>query len=107
MRWAIGVVTLSVCLAVIAGSQVRAASVVPSTSLTTWAPGVRGIPTRTTVCATVDAASLGNGRDEASGVIQAAINSCPVGQVVQLSAGTFRVDNYVLINKGITLRGAG
>jgi hypothetical protein len=59
------------------------------------------------VCATVNAATFGNGRDEASGAIQAAINACPVAQVVQLSAGTFTVNNYILINKGITLRGAG
>jgi hypothetical protein len=41
--------------------------------------------------------------------IQAAIDNCPPGQVVQLSAGTFLVNsgNYLLINKGITLRGAG
>ena len=34
-------------------------------------------------------------------------NACPVGEVVQLSAGTFTVNNHILINKGITLRGAG
>jgi hypothetical protein len=41
--------------------------------------------------------------------IQAAINACPPGRVVQLAAGTFIVNsgNFVLINKGITLRGAG
>jgi hypothetical protein len=41
--------------------------------------------------------------------IQAAINICPAGQVVQLAAGTFIINsgNFLLINKGITLRGAG
>src|SRR5262249_14207921 len=41
--------------------------------------------------------------------IQSAINSCPAGQVVSLSAGTFTISegSYVLINKGITVRGAG
>src|SRR5262249_54168501 len=36
-------------------------------------------------------------------------NTCPVGQVVQLAAGTFIINsgNFLLINKGITLRGAG
>ena len=77
------------------------------TSLTTWAPGVRGIPTRTRVCATVNAATYGNGRDEASGGIQAAINGCPEGEVVQLSAGEFTLNNHIRIGKGITLRGAG
>ena len=49
---------------------------------------------------------LRNGRDDASAGIQAAINACPVGQVVQLSAGLFTVNNHVRIGKGITLRGA-
>ena len=48
------------------------------------------------------------GRD-ATATIQGAIDACPAGQVVQLSAGTFTINggNYLLINKGITLRGAG
>ena len=48
-----------------------------------------------------------HGRDEASAGIQAAINGCPEGQVVRLSAGVFTVNDYVRIGKGITLRGAG
>ena len=82
-------------------------TIVPQPGATTWAPGVRGIPARTTVCALVSAATYGNGQGEASAGIQAAINSCPEGQIVQLSAGTFRLDNHVLINRAITLRGAG
>ena len=41
--------------------------------------------------------------------IQNAIAACPLGQVVQLGAGTFTIaeGHYVLLNKGITLRGAG
>ena len=68
---------------------------------------VGGIPNRTTVCATVNASSFGNGTVEASSGIQTNINACPLGQVVQLSTGTFLLNNYVLIPKGITLRGAG
>jgi hypothetical protein len=65
-----------------------------------------GIPNRTTICAALS--PLGGGTDDSS-AIQAAISACPVGQVVQLSAGTFSFSNghYLLINKGITLRGAG
>ncbi|MFT3916553.1 MAG: glycosyl hydrolase family 28-related protein [Anaeromyxobacteraceae bacterium] len=84
--------------------------VLPSDRSTTWKPGVTlngGIPARTTVCATVNASTYGNGGSEASGGIQAAINACPAGQVVQLSSGTFLVNRYVIVNKGITLRGAG
>jgi hypothetical protein len=99
-------------LALSAGSVVAAsaqvgAGLIPPTALTTWAPGVRGIPARTRVCATVQAATYGHGREEASAGIQAAINACPDGQVVQLSAGTFTVNNHVRVGKGITLRGAG
>jgi hypothetical protein len=65
---------------------------------------VGGIPNRTTVCARVNP----SGSDDSS-AIQTAINSCPVGQVVSLASGTFLFSNghYLLINKGIILRGAG
>jgi hypothetical protein len=65
-----------------------------------------GIPSRTTICATVSA--LGNNQDDTNN-IQSAITKCPVGQVVSLAAGTFTIaeGQYVAINKGITLRGAG
>jgi hypothetical protein len=41
--------------------------------------------------------------------INNAISNCPVGQVVSLTMGTFTINegNYVALNKGITLRGAG
>jgi hypothetical protein len=67
---------------------------------------VGGIPNRTTVCATVS--PLGGGKDDTAN-IQKAIEACPLGQVVLLSAGAFTVGEgkYVLVNKGITLRGAG
>ena len=83
-------------------------SIVPSEGRTTWAPGVPGgVPSRTTICRTVNAASYGNGLQDATKAIQAAIDACPLGQVVLLSAGTFTLNNLVQINKGITLRGAG
>ena len=65
-----------------------------------------GIPNRTTICASVS--PLGNNRDDTSN-IQNAINKCQVGQVVLLTAGAFTIaeGNYVLMNKGVTLRGAG
>ncbi|HEY7300652.1 MAG TPA: glycosyl hydrolase family 28-related protein [Xanthobacteraceae bacterium] len=76
---------------------------------TTWSPGMMGaggIPARSTVCTTV--APLGGAQDDTAR-IQAAINRCPLGQVVQLAAGTFLIESgrYLLIHKGITLRGAG
>ena len=61
-------------------------------------------PIAHTVCATLT--PLGNGQDD-SVQINNAIGNCPNGQVVYLNAGTFTVNNYVLINKSITVRGAG
>lgn len=72
---------------------------------TVWNPGlmsVGGIPNRTGVCATL---SPSGGED--SDDIQNAIDACPAGQVVQLTAGTFNVDDLILIHKAVTLRGAG
>jgi len=67
---------------------------------------VGGIPDRTAVCATVS--PLGEGKDDTTN-IQNAIEGCPLGQVVQLVAGIFTIPDgkFVLLNKGITLRGAG
>jgi hypothetical protein len=67
---------------------------------------VGGIPARRTVCATIR--PRGSGQDDTIN-IQNAVNACPLGQVVSLAAGTFTIaeGRYILINKGITLRGAG
>jgi hypothetical protein len=67
---------------------------------------VGGIPNRTTVCATVS--PRGSGLDDTTN-IQNAVNACVAGEVVSLTAGTFTVGegNFILLNKGITLRGAG
>ena len=82
----------------------------PPDRVTTWNPGVPGgVPPRSKVCASLSAAAYGNGARDATAGIQAAIESCSAGQVVVLSAGTFTVNNgnFLLIDKGITLRGAG
>jgi hypothetical protein len=84
--------------------------VLPPERGTLWNPGIPGgIPARTTVCATINASTYGNGLSDATPGIQAAIDACPDGQVVQLSAGDFSVDGSypITINKGIVLRGAG
>ena len=83
-------------------------SIVPVEGRTTWAPGLREpVPLRPIISATINAALYGNGTLEASGAIQAAIDACPIGQTVMLSAGTFLCNNYVLLNKAVTLHGAG
>jgi polygalacturonase len=81
-----------------------AGAILSADRATTWNPGVRGaggIPTRTTVCSTLNPRG---GTSDDTAQIQAAINACPAGQVVQLAAGTFLVNsgNYLLINKGMS-----
>jgi polygalacturonase len=68
---------------------------------------VGGIPNRTAQCGST-ISPLGSGQNDTS-QIQTAINNCPAGDVVQLAAGTFTISegSFILINKGITLRGAG
>jgi len=109
LRLAAGTLALSLICILFCG-KVSAQSIIPSDRMTVWNPGlnsVGGIPNRTTICATVNASTYGNGAQDATAGIQAAINACPVGQVVQLSAGDFKVTSYLSINKGITLRGQG
>jgi hypothetical protein len=84
-------------------------SILPADRNTTWNPGMMGaggIPVRSTACATL---TPRGGEQDDTAQIQAAINACPAGQVVQLAAGTFLINsgNFLLINKGMTLRGAG
>jgi hypothetical protein len=84
-----------------------AAGIIPSDRRFAWNPGMTsqgGVPNRTTVCATLS--PLGGGIDD-SVQINSAIANCPNGQVVYLTAGSFTANNYILVNKPVTLRGAG
>ena len=67
----------------------------------TGVPG--GIPSRTTICATIDPYT------GSASTINTAIASCPAGQVVKLNAGTFNLsDSIIVSNKSnVTVRGAG
>jgi hypothetical protein len=87
----------------------HAKGIMPEDRSTAWNPGIPGgIPARTSVCSTVSAASYGNGSSDATRGIQSALDSCPPGKIVQLSAGTFKIASGPLrLTKGITLRGAG
>src|SRR5215469_2550006 len=87
---------------------------IPANRMTDWTePGMTakgGIPHRTTIFKTLS--PLGGTQDD-DPQIQAAINACPEGQVVQLTAGVFRINGGegwrgIVINKNnITLRGVG
>lgn len=71
-----------------------------------WVAGVAGgIPTRTTVGVTVSADTTG--QTDATSAINTAITNCPVGQVVYIPAGTYRLNSQIILKKGVTLRGAG
>lgn len=72
---------------------------------------VGGIPTRSTQCgSTVSPSGLTppTSGDDAS-LIQAAINACTAGQVVQLASGTFNIamSEVIVLGKGVSLRGTG
>lgn len=83
-------------------------TLIPANRLTTWNPGIPGgVPARTTVCANVSAATYGNGSVDATAGMQAALDACPIGQVVQLGAGDFKITSTLHITKGIVLRGMG
>lgn len=51
-----------------------------------------GIPDRTTLCTTINAAIYGNGTTNATTTIQNALNSCPANPVAYLPAGTYRIN---------------
>ncbi len=92
------------------GGAMIGQSVIPAERATVWNPGlnaVGGIPARTTICATIDAATYGNNSTDAYAAIQSALDNCPVGQVVRLPAGTYLSSNTLILTKGIVLRGDG
>src|SRR5260370_34540647 len=66
-----------------------------------------GIPNRTTICSTINAATYGNGISDATGGIQAALNGWPSGQVASLSAGTVLIYGNLGVPSNVTLRGQG
>lgn len=81
--------------------------VIPPGRRTTWQPGIPGgIPSRTKVCATISAEAYGDGKADATRVIQEALNTCPADQVVYLPPGSYRIGT-LFISRPVVLRGAG
>jgi len=66
-----------------------------------------GIPDRSIVFMTINPVIYGNGSMDATAVIQAAIDQCPVNQVVYLPAGTYKTSQTIHLEDYKTLRGAG
>jgi hypothetical protein len=79
------------------------AGIIDPTRAIDWSQAgvVGGIPARTTACATLNPGAT-------AAQINAAINACPSGQVVSLTAGTYMIsDDGIVMKSGVTLRGAG
>jgi hypothetical protein len=101
----LGASALIIFASVLSSQLALGQTIIPADRNFTWNPGMMskaGIPLRATVCATL---SPSGGND--STAIQAALDSCPADQVVLLNAGTFTVNNYLLVHSSITLRGSG
>lgn len=109
-RSKVGIVTktglLAAVLGLCAASAAAAAGwtgILAPARATDWSqagvPG--GVPRRTTICATLNPGAT-------AADINAAIASCPSGQVVQLGAGTFNLSGALNIRRSdVTLRGQG
>jgi hypothetical protein len=85
----------------------------PPDRITVWNPGlnsVGGVPSATWPICTATTTPLTPSGGDDTVQINNAINTCPVGSVVQLGTGTFLIDpgnrgNYVAITKGVVLHG--
>jgi len=79
----------------------KASATLDSSRIIDWSnPGVGGIPARPTLCASLTPTAT---LDQ----INAALLSCPSGQTVFLSAGTYLIPGTISIPSNVTLRGAG
>ena len=86
---------------------VATVAILPPDRTTTWNPGlnaVKGIPSRTVVYKTLGPSGLDD-----TAAIQAALETCPAEQVVQLDAGTFHISGQGLTlgRSNVVLRGRG
>jgi hypothetical protein len=87
----------------------QTAQIIPADRMTNWNPGlyaVGGIPNRTIIYQTLS--PRGVSLDDTP-VIQSALDTCPRGQVVKLSPGTFNIygGGLHLRSSDCTLRGSG
>ena len=97
------------CLPSLLRAQAWSGILDPSRAIDWSTAGILGgIPARDKICANIAAATYGNGVSDATKGIQAALNACPSGQVVSLSAGTFLLNGGTLsVPSNVTLRGQG
>ena len=84
--------------------------IIPPDRRVTWEGNVGipgGIPERTTICATIDANTYGDGVTDATAAIQDALDNCPDDLVVLLPQGTYRITDAIRVRSHKVLRGEG
>jgi hypothetical protein len=102
-------------VAVSVPSSIDTTGLIPPDRVTVWAPGVPGgVPSYSSIFATIDASTYGNGSTDASGAINSALASAGAAasaaqpKVVVLPAGTYLIRSPITINSSyVVLRGAG
>jgi hypothetical protein len=90
------------CFTGVSAGQAWSGVLAPTRGVDWTQSGAGPIPNRTTICATLTASNSASD-------INNAIASCPAGQVVFLSAGTYHLSSGIIFNNksNVTLRGAG
>lgn len=87
--------------------------IIPTDRRITWQGNVGipgGITNRSTIFANVKNApynAKGDGTNDDTAAIQAALNACPREQVVYLPAGTYKVTSPLVLKNSYTMRGVG
>jgi hypothetical protein len=95
------ILTLVLMAAIPSRAQLWSGVIDPKRAVDWTTAGVTGgIPTRTTICQTLNPGAT-------AAQIQTAINNCPSGQVVFLNAGNYTLNNGLTMKSNVTLRGAG
>ena len=102
--FSVACVVAAICLYLPTSSHAQLWSgIIDQSRATDWSQaGIpAGIPTRTTLCATLNSGAT-------AAQINSAIAACPSGQVVFLNAGTYNLSGAITIARSnVTLRGAG
>jgi len=96
-------------------SSIDTTGLIPADRVTVWNPGVPGgIPSYSTVFATIDAATFGNGTTDATSAINSALAAAGAAasatnpKVVFLPPGTYRITSPLYVQESyVVLRGAG
>src|SRR5216117_659668 len=104
----------AILLALLFFPRLAGAEIIPPSRTAPWVGNVGvpgGIPMRTTIYKNIvtDLGADPTGVLDCTAIIQSAITLCPVGQVVYIPAGTFRLNSrvYLAAKQNFTLRGAG